>query len=124
MAMNIPTLNSTLNDMQEKECSWYEECTFEYDARETQGVFGGGFYVKALIIVDGFDLGYNIRFEKRGHRYHMASHIKGHVCELWTEDYERAMVLYEKLVREACIAITGREESATAIWSVSDKSAA
>lgn len=90
--MNVPTLNSTLNEMQERECSWYEECSYEYDTRETQGVFGGGYCVKALIIVDGFDLGYNIRFEK--------------------------------LVREACVAITGREESATAIWPVSNRSAA
>lgn len=124
MAMNVPTLNSTLNDMQERECSWYEECSYEYDARETQGVFGGGFCVKTFIIVDGFGLGYNIRFEKRGRRYHMVSHIKGRVCEQWTMDYDRAMALYEKLVREACVAITGREESATAIWPVSNKSAA
>ncbi len=124
MAKFIPTIEDALTTVKDMACTWFKECTFSYEAHDIVGAIGGGFCVVTKILADGFDMGYYVRFERRGMRYHVVSYAMGAKSEMRCADYDSAVISYEKMLRTACFDIAGHKESASAIWPVSGRSVA
>ena len=117
MAKIAKTLESVLETLKTKACTWYKECSFCYSTRKAApGSRDDDYSICCSILVDGYDLNYTVRMcyaeQPRGRkfRYLVQSSVYGVVCEKTTNDFKNAVAFYEKLLKAACVRITGRDE--------------